>query len=344
VNCALSLVRPSTGGLGGLGLAGHEGNAGLAERFPAGGEPPPAQGRTTQEKGPAVSGGPLFAIKINRGTNERSFADLGDIVNISLDRLAFVQTYARYSASDGCAERSLAVSARTRERRTRPAAAVRKYIWAGLAWPRVLSWAAGGYAYCLPPPAFPSGYCGAQRKRSAEGTTDLHSNPDRVGTGGSDRDLALELGWVWEAQEPRSASARARWVPTIRWFRRPSHGAPAGVSGRLAVSLTRLQRSCGIPRVGQQTPPTMLKSHGPDRIPGRGHFPQARGCDANAGGELAQQMKAEKLRRLVTASDEAVTRYSRQIDAMATGISRLINRLETIELRLKRAGKRDPKE
>jgi hypothetical protein len=286
-----------------LGLAGHEGNAGLAERFPAGGEPPPAQGRTTQEKGPAVSGGPLFAIKINRGTNERSFADLGDIVNISLDRLAFVQTYARYSAADGCAERSLAVSARTRERRTRPAAAVRKYIWAGLAWPRVLSWAAGGYAYCLPPPAFPSGYCGAQRKRSAEGTTDLHSNPDRVGTGGSDRDLALELGWVWEAQEPRSASARARWVPTIR-----------------------------------------LKSHGPDRIPGRGHFPQARGCDANAGGELAQQMKAEKLRRLVTASDEAVTRYSRQIDAMATGISRLINRLETIELRLKRAGKRDPKE
>jgi hypothetical protein len=55
-------------------------------------------------------------------------------------------------------------------------------------------------------------------------------------------------------------------------------------------------------------------------------------------------MNAEKLRRVVKVSDEAVTRYSRQIDAMATGISRLINRLETIELRLKRAGKRDPKE
>ena len=55
-------------------------------------------------------------------------------------------------------------------------------------------------------------------------------------------------------------------------------------------------------------------------------------------------MNAEKLRRVVKVSDEAVTRYSRQIDAVAAGISRLINRLETIELRLKRAGKRDPKE
>ncbi len=77
--------------------------------------------------------------------------------------------------------------------------------------------------------------------------------------------------------------------------------------------------------------------------PGRGHF-LARGRDANAGGELAQQMKAEKLRRVVTASDEAITRYSRQIDAIATGISRLIHRLEMIELRLRRAGKSDPKE
>jgi hypothetical protein len=62
------------------------------------------------------------------------------------------------------------------------------------------------------------------------------------------------------------------------------------------------------------------------------------------GRQLPQQRKAEMLRRLVTASDEAVTRYSRQVDAIATGKSRLINRLETIELRLKRAGKRDPKE
>jgi hypothetical protein len=56
------------------------------------------------------------------------------------------------------------------------------------------------------------------------------------------------------------------------------------------------------------------------------------------------QRKAEGLRRAVTASDGAITRYSRQIDAMATGISRLIKRLEAIELRLKRAGKRDPKD
>ena len=62
------------------------------------------------------------------------------------------------------------------------------------------------------------------------------------------------------------------------------------------------------------------------------------------GRQLLQQRKAEGLRRAVTASDEAVTRYSRQIDAMAAGISRLIKRLETIELRLKRAGKRDIKE
>jgi hypothetical protein len=62
------------------------------------------------------------------------------------------------------------------------------------------------------------------------------------------------------------------------------------------------------------------------------------------GRKLPQQQKAEGLRRAVTASDEAISRYSRQVDGMATGISRLINRLETIELRLKRAGKRDPKE
>jgi hypothetical protein len=60
--------------------------------------------------------------------------------------------------------------------------------------------------------------------------------------------------------------------------------------------------------------------------------------------QLPQQQKAEGLRRAVTASDEAITRYSRQIDAMATGLSRLIKRLEAIELRLNRAGKRDPKE
>ena len=55
-------------------------------------------------------------------------------------------------------------------------------------------------------------------------------------------------------------------------------------------------------------------------------------------------MNAEKLRRLVTASDKVVTSYSHQIDVVSAGISRLISRLETIELRLKRAGKRDPKE
>ena len=59
------------------------------------------------------------------------------------------------------------------------------------------------------------------------------------------------------------------------------------------------------------------------------------------GRQLPQRRKAEGLRRAVTASD---TRYSRQIDAMATGLSRLIKRLEAIELRLNRAGKRDPKE
>ena len=52
-----------------------------------------ASARTTQEKGPAVSDGPLLAININRGTNELSFADQVGEVNISLDRLAFVQTY-----------------------------------------------------------------------------------------------------------------------------------------------------------------------------------------------------------------------------------------------------------
>ena len=62
------------------------------------------------------------------------------------------------------------------------------------------------------------------------------------------------------------------------------------------------------------------------------------------GRQLSQQRKAEGLRRAVTASDEAITRYSRQIDAMATGLSRLIKRLEAIELRLNRAAKRDPKE
>jgi hypothetical protein len=47
------------------------------------------------------------------------------------------------------------------------------------------------------------------------------------------------------------------------------------------------------------------------------------------GGQLPPQRKAEGLRRAVTASDEAITRYSRQIDAMAAGISRLIKRLES---------------
>jgi septal ring factor EnvC (AmiA/AmiB activator) len=61
------------------------------------------------------------------------------------------------------------------------------------------------------------------------------------------------------------------------------------------------------------------------------------------GRQLSQQRKAEGLRRAVTASDEAITRYSRQIDAMATGLSRLIKRLDSIELRLNRAGKRDPR-
>jgi len=50
------------------------------------------------------------------------------------------------------------------------------------------------------------------------------------------------------------------------------------------------------------------------------------------GRQLPEQRKAEGLRRAVTASD---TRYSRQIDAMATGLSRLIKRLEAIELRLR---------
>jgi len=44
---------------------------------------------------PAVSDGPLgFGIDINWGTNELSFADLDGAVNISGDRLAFVQTNA----------------------------------------------------------------------------------------------------------------------------------------------------------------------------------------------------------------------------------------------------------
>jgi hypothetical protein len=48
-----------------------------------------------QAKGPAVSDGPLeIVFKINWGTNELSFADRGDVVNISGDRLAFVQTNA----------------------------------------------------------------------------------------------------------------------------------------------------------------------------------------------------------------------------------------------------------
>jgi hypothetical protein len=91
-------------------------------------------------------------------------------------------------------------------------------------------------------------------------------------------------------------------------------------------------------------PPTVLKSQWPWPNPGRGRVPEARGRDANAGGELAPQMKAEKLRRVVTASDEAVSRYGRQIDAIATGISRLIHRFEMIELRLRRAGRTDRKE
>ena len=87
-------------------------------------------------------------------------------------------------------------------------------------------------------------------------------------------------------------------------------------------------------------------TNGPDCIPcGRGAIP-LNGCDAMQppGRQLSQQRKAEGLRRAVTASDEAITRYSRQIDAMATGLSRLIKRLEAIEPRLNRAGKRDPKE
>jgi hypothetical protein len=70
------------------------------------------------------------------------------------------------------------------------------------------------------------------------------------------------------------------------------------------------------------------------------------GCDAMQppGHQPPPQRKAEGLRRAVMASDQTIARYSRQIDAMANGISRRINRLETIELRLKRAGKRDPKD
>jgi hypothetical protein len=48
--------------------------------------------RSIQQKGSVVFDGPLFAININRGTNKASFADQGDEVNISIDRLAFVQT------------------------------------------------------------------------------------------------------------------------------------------------------------------------------------------------------------------------------------------------------------
>jgi hypothetical protein len=46
------------------------------------------------QKGPAVSDGPWVAININGGTNETSFADQKGGVNISIDRLAFVQTRA----------------------------------------------------------------------------------------------------------------------------------------------------------------------------------------------------------------------------------------------------------
>jgi hypothetical protein len=54
---------------------------------------PPFSAPLRAQKGPAVSDGPLLAININRGTNELSFADQVGEVNISLDRLAFVQTY-----------------------------------------------------------------------------------------------------------------------------------------------------------------------------------------------------------------------------------------------------------
>jgi hypothetical protein len=46
------------------------------------------------KKGPSFSDGPLLVININRGTNELNFADRGSEVNISGDRLAFVQTNA----------------------------------------------------------------------------------------------------------------------------------------------------------------------------------------------------------------------------------------------------------
>jgi hypothetical protein len=51
-------------------------------------------GEVLSAKGPAVSDGPLVVININRGTNKASFADQGHDVNITIDRLDFVQTLA----------------------------------------------------------------------------------------------------------------------------------------------------------------------------------------------------------------------------------------------------------
>jgi hypothetical protein len=58
--------------------------------------------KCSQQKGPAVSGEPV--VNINTGTNKAIFADQGDELNISIDRLILVQTTCMMFAPDGCGQ------------------------------------------------------------------------------------------------------------------------------------------------------------------------------------------------------------------------------------------------
>ena len=129
-----------------VGLGGRKGNAVLAKRFPVPRLRPPfsvTPPETGNEKGPAVSDGPLGRPQINWGTNELNFADYGGAVNISDDRLAVVQTNAGYSPRTA-ARRVRWLVSQHMGTRTMPCSDRPQMHLGRAAWPRALSWAAGG--------------------------------------------------------------------------------------------------------------------------------------------------------------------------------------------------------